>query len=53
MYVHKPMPQVSISDGKDTYDFPCNRWLADDEGDGKIQVELWTGDDADQPTGQG
>ena len=42
-----------MNDGKETYVFPCNRWLADDEGDGKIQVELWTGEAADEPSGQG
>ena len=45
--------QVSVNDGKETYVFPCNRWLAEDEGDGKIQVELWTGEAADEPSGQG
>ena len=48
-----PLHQVSVNDGKETYDFPCNRWLSEDEGDGKIQVELWAGQAADEPTGQG
>ena len=42
-----------MTDGKETYDFSCNRWLAEDEADGKIQVELWAGHDADEPAGEG
>ena len=34
-------------------DFPCGRWLSTDEGDGKIQVELWPGKGLDEPTGKG
>lgn len=31
----------------ETFSFPCNRWLARDEEDGEIVVELLTEDDED------
>merc|ERR1712096_199457 len=49
---------VSVRYGSSVIEFFCHRWLAEDEGDGKIQVELWAGGahgevDIKKPKGKG
>eukprot|EP01106_Pelomyxa_sp_JSP_P002219 TRINITY_DN133_c0_g1_i13.p1 TRINITY_DN133_c0_g1~~TRINITY_DN133_c0_g1_i13.p1 ORF type:complete len:346 (-),score=66.93 TRINITY_DN133_c0_g1_i13:78-1115(-) len=36
------LDKVIITEGKDTWTFTCDRWLAKDEDDKKIERELWS-----------